>query len=146
MTDPRQDLAATQPTDLGELVELRVDAALGQLPLVRTVSTAVAMRRDFDMDAIADLRLAVDEACTMLLARAVPFGTLAVRFRVDRDAVSVRCSVPVLDDAPLEESGLGWTLVSALAEHAHSALRPGEVFAELVIEFAMAPSAHGGPA
>lgn len=119
-----------------------MDAALGQLPLVRTVSTAVAMRRDYDIDSIDDLRLMVDEACTMLLARAVPFGMLSVRFQIDQDAVAVRCWVPVLDDAPLEEAGLGWTLVTALAEHAHSSLRPGEVFADLVIEFSMARRAR----
>ncbi|RLK54281.1 anti-sigma regulatory factor (Ser/Thr protein kinase) [Actinokineospora cianjurensis] len=145
MTDPqhpRRRLApaiaspTTPPT--GEVVELRVDASHTQLPLVRTVSGAVAMRKDFDIDSIADLRLLVDEACAMALTRALPFGTMVVRFLVADDGVEVRCSVPVLDEAPLERSGLGWTLVSSLAEWVRDSVLPGPVFPELVIEFGMA--------
>ncbi|GAA3064848.1 anti-sigma regulatory factor [Actinokineospora globicatena] len=119
-------------------MELRVDASHSQLPLVRTVSAAVAMRRDYDIDSIADLRLLVDEACAMLLGRAVPFGTLEVRLQVAEGGVLARCVVPVLDEVPLERSGLGWTLVSSLAEWVRDEVRPGPVFSELVIEFGMA--------
>ncbi|WP_026422002.1 ATP-binding protein [Actinokineospora inagensis] len=122
----------------GELVDLRVDATLAQLSLVRTVSAAVAIRRDYDMDSVADLRLLVDEACTLLLARALPFGSLTVRFDVGRDEVTVRCSVQVLDEAPPTRSGLGWSLLGALAESLSCEVHPGEVFADLVIEFRMA--------
>ncbi|WP_018687212.1 ATP-binding protein [Actinokineospora enzanensis] len=118
----------------GEVVELRVEATLAQLPLVRTMSTAVAMRRDFDMESIADLRLVVDEACSLLVARALPFGSLGVRYRVTDEDVHVRCVVPVLDDTPLECGGLGWTLLAALTESVATGVSEGDVFAEMCIE------------
>ncbi|GLZ38835.1 anti-sigma regulatory factor [Actinokineospora sp. NBRC 105648] len=126
---------------LGELVELRVDADLAQLPLVRTMTAAVAMRRDYDVESLADLRLAVDEACTLLVRRALPFSALTVRLRVAEAWVDVHCSVPVLDPTPIDESGLGWTLLSALVESMTTGVADEDVFAELTIELRMAKKA-----
>ncbi|PPK70861.1 serine/threonine-protein kinase RsbW [Actinokineospora auranticolor] len=122
----------------GEAVELRLDATLAQLPLVRTMAAAVAMRQDYDIDSIADLRLVVDEACGLLLARALPFSTLVVQFDPTPTEVRVRCSVSVLNETPLARSGLGWRLISTLVDTVSTAVFDGEVFAELVIDLCMA--------
>ena len=48
-------------------VEMRVSARLENLAVVRTLIGALATAEDLDLDAVADLRLAVDEACTRLI-------------------------------------------------------------------------------
>ena len=53
-------------------VELRVAATLENLAVLRTLVAAVGTFEDLDFDAVADLRLAVDEACTRLIRSAVP--------------------------------------------------------------------------
>jgi anti-sigma regulatory factor (Ser/Thr protein kinase) len=59
-------------------VELRVAAKLENLAVLRTLVAAVGTFEDLDFDAVADLRLAVDEACTRLIRSAVPDSTLVV--------------------------------------------------------------------
>ena len=53
-------------------VELRVAAKLENLAVLRTLVGAVGTFSDLDFDAVADLRLAVDEACTRLISSATP--------------------------------------------------------------------------
>ena len=45
---------------------------------MRTVVGAVGTFSDLDLDAVADLRLAVDEACTRLIRSAAPDATLVI--------------------------------------------------------------------
>ncbi len=59
-------------------VEFRVAARLENLAVLRTVVGAVGTFEDLDFDAVADLRLAVDEACTRLIRSAAPDATLVV--------------------------------------------------------------------
>ena len=59
-------------------VEIRVPAQLENLAVVRTVVAAIGTFEDLDFDAVADLRLAVDEACTRLIRSAVPDSTLVL--------------------------------------------------------------------
>ncbi|SDD08318.1 hypothetical protein [Actinokineospora iranica] len=125
-------------SDEGELVELRVDAALTQLPLARAVAANIAMRRDYDVDSIADLQLVVDETCTMLISRALPFSELVLRFRTTPHGIDIHCTVPVLDDTPLDKGSLGWSLLTALVESMRTEVSGGESFARLAIELRMA--------
>ena len=64
-------------------VELRMAANPTQLSIVRAVAADIAMRQDFDLDAIEDLKLAVDEACSTLITLAAPDAVLSCTF-VDR--------------------------------------------------------------
>jgi serine/threonine-protein kinase RsbW len=59
-------------------IELRVAARLENLAVLRTLVGAVGTFEDLDFDAVADLRLAVDEVCTRLIRSATPDATLAI--------------------------------------------------------------------
>ncbi|GGS32845.1 MULTISPECIES: anti-sigma factor [Actinokineospora] len=122
----------------GELVELRVDAALDSLPLVRTMAGAVAMRADYDIDAIADLKLVADEICTMLIRRAVPGGRLCGRFSLLPRSLTFGVSVAVTDTAPIRPDTLGWRLLTALVDSIATTVRTDSGQAQLVIEVLMA--------
>src|ERR1700760_609068 len=73
-------------------VELRVAAKLENLAVLRTLVAAVGTFEDLDFDAVADLRLAVDEACTRLIRSAVPDSTLLLVVDPRDDAVVINAS------------------------------------------------------
>ena len=87
-------MADVANTDNGQLsrgrsVELRVAAKLENLAVLRTLVAAVGTFEDLDFDAVADLRLAVDEACTRLIRSAVPDSTLLLVVDPRDDAVVI---------------------------------------------------------
>ncbi|MFD1051218.1 ATP-binding protein, partial [Kibdelosporangium lantanae] len=62
-------------------IELRVPAELRYLPILRSLAATIALREDFDLDFVADFKLAVDEAGSMLVTAAYPGAELVGRFR-----------------------------------------------------------------
>jgi serine/threonine-protein kinase RsbW len=58
-----------------DVVVLRLPAVGAYLSVLRTATASLASRLDFTIDDIEDLRIAVDEACAMLLAQAVRVPT-----------------------------------------------------------------------
>ena len=102
--------AAPPPVDT---VELRVPAEPGYLPMLRTVAAAAAASRHFTVDDIDDLRVAVDEACTLLLPHSNA-GELTATFALTPDTCTVHVTATVRPAATLDQSGYGWMLISAL--------------------------------
>ena len=52
------------------------------LSVLRTATAGLAARLDFTLDEIEDLRIAVDEACAMLLGQAIPGTNLECDFEL----------------------------------------------------------------
>src|SRR5271157_4883860 len=73
-------------------VELHVAARLENLALLRTLVGAIGTFEDLDFDAVADLRLAVDEVCTRLIRSATPDATLVVVVDPQDDQLVVEAS------------------------------------------------------
>ena len=63
---------------------LTVPADGGYLGVLRTATAGLAARLHFALDEIEDLRIAVDEACAMLLAVATRDAELRLPVRGDR--------------------------------------------------------------
>lgn len=129
----RQDTEVTvtetrPPSDeVGEQddIELRLGASLVHLPIIRSVAASIAMRADFDLDAIADLRLAVDEACSTLIPRAIKGSTMVCRFTISEDQLRFRGAVSSNEaDAPSTAS-FGWRVLTTLADSASAWAEPG---------------------
>jgi serine/threonine-protein kinase RsbW len=97
-------------------VELRVPATGAYLAVLRTAAAGLAARLDFTLDDIEDLRIAVDEACALLLPIAVDGAQLTCRFELRGTVLQVAVSVPSTVDAPPEPGSFAWTVLSALAE------------------------------
>ena len=96
-------------------VELRLPADGAFVAILRTATAGLAARIDFTLDDIEDLRIAVDEACAMVLPQAAPGSSLECRFWLD--PVGITVAVSAASDAPREPSrdGFAWTVLSALA-------------------------------
>lgn len=110
--------AAQQPGP-EDVVTIKLPAAGAYLSVLRTATAGLAARLDFTLDEIEDLRIAVDEACAMLLAIATPRAELECRFAVTEDALTVEVSVATVRGARLpSESSFAWKVLTALTTSA----------------------------
>src|ERR1700754_3446124 len=102
-----------------DVVLLTVPADGGYLGVLRTATATLAARLQFALDEIEDLRIAVDEACAMLLVVATPGAELECRFAVTDDALLVEVTVPTARGARLPaESSFAWKVLTALTSSA----------------------------
>jgi anti-sigma regulatory factor (Ser/Thr protein kinase) len=97
-------------------VELRVAAKLENLAVLRTLVAAVGTFEDLDFDAVADLRLAVDEACTRLIRSAVPDSTLVVAVHPRDTEVVVDASTTCQTTDVLAQGSFSWHVLSSLTD------------------------------
>lgn len=97
-------------------VELRVAATLENLAVLRTLVAAVATFEDLDFDAVADLRLAVDEACTRLIRSAVPGSALLLVIDSQDDAVVIDASTTCKGPDVLAPGSFSWHVLSSLTD------------------------------
>jgi anti-sigma regulatory factor (Ser/Thr protein kinase) len=97
-------------------VELRVAASLENLAVLRTLVAAVATFEDLDFDAVADLRLAVDEACTRLIRCAVPGSTLLLVVEPRDDAVVIHASATCKSPDIMAPGSFSWHVLSSLTD------------------------------
>ena len=89
MTDDAGTATAHATVQGGDVVELRLPADGAYLSVLRTATAGLAARLDFTLDEIEDLRIAVDEACALLLPDAEPGRPLTCRVRADRRTLAV---------------------------------------------------------
>jgi serine/threonine-protein kinase RsbW len=100
----------------GELIEIRLPATAVHLPVLRTLTADLAARLDFNLDEVADLRMAVDEACAGLVARAAAPTQLRCTFRMESDALWVVASAHTVDGTPPARDTFGWRVLTALVD------------------------------
>jgi serine/threonine-protein kinase RsbW len=102
-------------SDLRDVVTVKLPADSAYLSVLRTATAGLAARLDFTLDEIEDLRIAVDEACAMLLAQAVPGTDLTCEFELTDDAMSIAVSVLTVDGRRPSRDTFAWTVLSSLA-------------------------------
>ncbi len=100
--------------DLEDLVVLTLPASSAYLSVLRTVTAGLAARLDFTLDEIEDLRIAVDEACAMLLADAEPDADLTCRFQLEPTLIVVDVLVRSGANSLPARDTFAWTVLSAL--------------------------------
>ena len=104
-----------------DVVTIKLPAAGAYLSVLRTATAGLAARLDFTLDEIEDLRIAVDEACAMLLTQAVPGADLECAFSLDGDSMRIGVSVLTVDGVEPSRDTFAWTVLSALAGDVDSA-------------------------
>lgn len=109
-------------------VVVQVSANPADLPTLRVVAADLAARADFDLDTVADLRMAVDEAASELVAVAAPGAVLTCVFSLDSAQLAVISSVPVRPGTALQRDSFGWRVLTTLVDEVHMI---GEPDAEL---------------
>ena len=97
-------------------VELHVAARLENLAMLRTLAGAIGTFEDLDFDAVADLRLAVDEMCTRLIRSATPDATLVVVVDPRDDVLIVEASTVCDTHDVVAPGSFSWHVLTSLAD------------------------------
>jgi serine/threonine-protein kinase RsbW len=126
---------------LEEPVELRLPAMAEQIPLVRMLTHGVVSRADFGLDAIADAKMAVDEACAQLVQLAELGTQLHCRFRQAADGLHVVVSTRSTDPRPPSDRTFGWHVLTTLSRSvtSHCDVLPGGGAGIVTIELVLNP-------
>jgi serine/threonine-protein kinase RsbW len=114
MVDSRSALA--QDGRRGERLELRVPTTATQLPAVRAMAGDLAIRMDYDLDSVEDLRLAVDEASATLAQIAADDAPLTVIFETTRAGLHIEAWVPTAEGTDVPRDGFGWAILATLVD------------------------------
>ncbi|GIG60799.1 anti-sigma regulatory factor [Longispora fulva] len=116
----------TAQTMTDDIVELTVPADGAYLSVLRTATAGLAARLHFTLDEIEDLRIAVDEACALLLpAIGNPQDTeLTCRFDVGPDSLAVAISAPATGALP-DTQTFAWRVLAALVADVAAELQAG---------------------
>jgi len=118
---PAEKSADARPV-VRDVVTVKLPADSAYLSVLRTATAGLAARLDFTLDEIEDLRIAVDEACAMLLPQAVPGTDLECRFELTGEAMRIAVAVLTVDGVVPSRDTFAWTVLSALAGDVDSAV------------------------
>lgn len=107
----------TTRTDLPGRVRLTIPAETAWLRLARLLVAGVASRMGFDLDAIDDVQIAVDELCQFLLA-ADGVGTIVLECAIGEAILEVVGVASVADAAtgPARPDDLGRRILDAVVD------------------------------
>jgi serine/threonine-protein kinase RsbW len=109
------ETAGVAPPKPRDVVVITLPASSAYLSVLRTATAGLAARLDFTVDEIEDLRIAVDEACAMLLPQAIAGAEVRCEFELQDGAISVAVSVDTRDGEEPSRDTFAWTVLSALA-------------------------------
>ncbi len=112
--------------ETADYVHVRMPAESAYLSVLRTATAGLAARLDYTLDEIEDLRIAIDEACAMLLAQAIPGTDLECGFELGADQVTITVSVTAAKPQMPARDTFAWTVLSALAGSVDSRLGPDD--------------------
>jgi serine/threonine-protein kinase RsbW len=107
-------------------VQVCMPAEGAYLSVLRTATAGLAARLDFTLDEIEDLRIAVDEACAMLLPQAIPGTNLECAFDLGAEEMAITVSVVAAQPRPPARDTFAWTVLSALAGTVDSQVGPDD--------------------
>ena len=98
-------------------VRLEIPASGAYLSVVRAAATGLAAELQFTYEQIDDLRIAVDEACTQLLARRGSATTLQVAYHLSDQELRVDVSIEAPDRGdPLDRDTFAWQILTAMTD------------------------------
>ena len=108
-------------SETADVVELEVPACAAYIAVVRTAAAGLAARVDLTLDRIEDLRIAVDEACALLVAgtdHGAATTTLRCVFVLEEPSLTVEVSGP-RTNLP-DRTAFAWSVLSALVDGVES--------------------------
>jgi serine/threonine-protein kinase RsbW len=115
-----------------DVVRLQLPAVGAYLSVLRSVTAGLAARLNFTLDEIEDLRIAVDEACALLLPSASPGALLDCAFQLSHEALQVSVSVDTVDGELPDRDSFAWTVLSALVGEVDSHSAGSQVGIDLI--------------
>jgi serine/threonine-protein kinase RsbW len=115
-------------SDVGKAdVSLRLPADGAYVSVLRTMTAGLAARLDFTVDDIEDLRIAVGEACALVLPQAQPDGDLEADFRQTHGKLTISVRVPTAGRTEPDYESFAWQVLSTLATEATASADNGHL-------------------
>lgn len=98
-------------------VELRLPAQSPYVSVLRMTTAGLAARFDFTLDDLEDLRMAVGEACALLLEHADEHSEFTANYYLDDRRIDLRVSMNSAESAPAtDRDSFSWQVLSALVD------------------------------
>jgi serine/threonine-protein kinase RsbW len=116
---------SAQTDDLPADVELRLPADSAYVSVLRTTSAGLAARLDFTLDDIEDLRMAVGEACALVLPSAEVGTDMWCRFYLAPGRLTVVVAIESTGATPPDPDGFAWQVLTTLAGEASASVAGG---------------------
>ena len=106
-------------------VRLNIPASSGYLVLARTAVAAVCARQDFPIDRLEDVKLAIDEACSLVLSDSIPGEGINIDLSTQDDGdVVIVVSGRTNHGRPPKRTSFSWTVLTALVDDVEAAAEP----------------------
>ena len=110
-----------------DVVEIRVPARSAYVSTVRLTAASLGAMCELSVDDLDDLRLLVDEACSLALPLAAADSGLSIRFELTHWCLAVETKVAADDAVIIDRSGYTWTVLQALASSIQASTVDGTV-------------------
>ena len=106
-------------------VELRLPVDSAYVSVLRATTVSLAARLDFTIDDIEDLRMAVGEACAMVLPCADEGSDLTCQYFMSKGELTISVAVPSADPEMPDRDGFAWQMLNALTTNATAEAEAG---------------------
>lgn len=98
-------------------VELRLPAQSPYVSVLRMTTAGLAARFDFTLDDLEDLRIAVGEACGLLLEHADETSEFTANYELGPARIDLRVAMNSAASSPTpDHDSFGWQVLSALVD------------------------------
>ncbi len=115
-------------------VELRLPADGVYVSVVRTTTAGLAARLDFLIDDIEDLRIAVGEACAMVLPQAAADSDLTCSYYLAPGRLTVEVAVSAASPQAPQYDSFAWQVLSTMATGAEADVVDGRYVIRLTMD------------
>ena len=114
-------------------VELRLPADAAYVSVLRSTAAGLASRLDFGLDGIEDLRVAVGEACALVLPEAEEGTSLTGEFFLAPEQLTVTVAVTGSDPGAPDHESFAWQVLDTLAPGAAAHVADGRLAITLTL-------------
>jgi serine/threonine-protein kinase RsbW len=113
--------------------EVRLPAETAYVAVLRMAASGIAARLDFTLDDVEDLRMAVGEACAMVLADATPGGSLTAQFFLGDGRIEVRVAADAAEPTAPDPDSFAWQVLTTTAADVTASTTDGQVAISLSV-------------
>lgn len=108
-------------------VEVRVPADGAYVSVIRTTTAGLAARLDFTLDDVEDLRMAIGEACAVLLEQADDGADLDAAFWLEAGSIDIEIAVAAAAPRAPDDDSFAWQVLTTLADSVAADALPGRL-------------------
>ncbi|MEV6071561.1 anti-sigma factor [Nocardia sp. NPDC052001] len=95
-----------------------------QLIMLRSIAETVCLTADFDIGTVTDIRIALDEAATILMRHHTVGSIITCQFVFDEQNMRIRLSSISESATPFDIADLGWHVLRAMTDDLATSAKP----------------------